>query len=113
MAKKPSALERIQSWDGSGKPGMAKKPKVWRGLEVQGDCRTVQEYPGQRKHYDCLVIPDGATVPLPASVRRVMRAAMRCRRVCTAQEDDWRNALDRLMDAVDAHERATKAKGKS
>jgi hypothetical protein len=56
-------------------------------------------------------IPPGADYPLPESVRRVMRAAIAWQHsghvtgLCMA-------ATTKLSKAIDAYERATKAKGK-
>lgn len=89
---------------------MAQKPKAWRGLAVitpGSKRRCVQEYPCPRKHYNCTVIPDGATVPLPASVRRVLRKIGDFKRTYRSgqQRLGLYKALD-LMALHDAHERA-------
>lgn len=119
MAKKPKALERIQSWDGSGKPGMAKKPKAWRA--TYDPPSNIVHCNLNRKN--CTVVPDGATVPLPASVRRQIHhlrdALRRIASVTTVQSDYCRaeQCQQIAREAWHRHhqdvERATKAEGKS
>lgn len=99
---------------------MANKPNAWRGLAVispdGSKLRCVQEYPCSRKHYDCLVIPDGATVPLPASARleleRLRKALIKVANVSDTQGDFSRAEECQKIARDTLCERATKAKGR-
>lgn len=85
---------------------MAKKPKAYR-LTRFAHSEILRE--------SGLFIPDGATVPLPASVRRIVRLVMREYRKAKAKGDlQWLRDGPQgdLLKACDAYERATKAKGR-
>lgn len=93
---------------------MAKKPKAFRAHFYNG----VHYHPSDRLPANALVIPDGATVPLPASVRRVMRAARKLIAVAKGNGIEllsYRESHPQayaLYKAVESYERATKAKGR-
>lgn len=70
------------------------KAKAWRGTWDH-----VVVHPGLRRK-NCTVIPDGAPIPLPADVRRVLELVGKDRYLML--EDDA------LTKAWDAHERAEK-----
>lgn len=59
---------------------MSKKPKPWRGHQRQPtDCAGViveaVSYQPDREA-NCTVVPDGADMPMPAHVRRLIKAAL-------------------------------------
>jgi hypothetical protein len=101
----------------------AKKAKAWRGhmsaMEHQGpDVRRL----GWSETGNCTVIPDGATVPLPASVRRELETLRRLADVAYGLSlgTDWNNGTmakthgyrRQLVELVQEYRSATKAKGK-
>jgi hypothetical protein len=86
---------------------MSKKPKAFRAIMCRQD-----PPPGHSAAFcpledgegtDCLIIPDGAPIPQPASVRRVMRAVKVWRESasCTQLTMELR-----LCDAYDKHQAA-------
>lgn len=85
------------------------KPKafyVWTGKDDWGlECwREAKRGPA-----DGLLIPKGAPIPLPASVRRVMRAAQLWSKYISPKPDELEQLL---QEALNAHQRAEKRLGR-
>ncbi len=97
-----------------------KKPKAWRGIAYEslfGD-EIVSHIGGAViAEPNCTVYPDGAPIPQPASVRRVMRAALALRNMwgkkyCVGLMPDEVQELVKAIDKNQAAEARRKGGGK-
>lgn len=101
---------------------MAKKPKVWRGVYGTAAGLPCVYREVLKGTTNCTVIPDGATVPLPTSVRRELAAARKgiklLRELLASQRDQDSeysintNAGCAIVEVLNAHERAMAKRGK-
>lgn len=78
---------------------MARKPKAMRAWRDKDDWGVEVWRPCKGQGSNGTIYPDGATVPLPASVRRVLRAAVRMRFVLQEMDGPLSTSLRKAVEA--------------